>query len=914
MKTLRTISIVLTKLFSLALVFVILVTIVSCGKSDPEPEPQPEPYDPIEIEDKLLAEPDWSMAKDGMTDYSDEAEYYDTADENVDVDYVIQIVTSVVGEVIDVDNPSRYIVIYDSEHIEHSLIIELNHDNVYNVMPRKSYEKGRYYTVELLETPRVHLYDKDPEMKEFHFDTSREDTIITNYKKDSKVHEFLLSDLIDCEPVQDVKEGDVFNLTFAKQMGLQNGDQFLIWNGVEKDSESFYGTFVSENRNSNGTYTVSFTAPDLSKIFDDTDGMDYHVENYNQGEIKDLVLPNQKDIENEVLNSGILDIFYYQYCEYCSYYPDEGEEMDIKTWTALLKNLSIKPKIGLNWPGVTFSLTVRASIPLKYGDIVFTMDFYRKSVYNADASFKLRKFWGIPYWADLTTDVTETVDTSFRLNVALLAHAERKEKDPAQMSDTIGEEILKNLWDMESANDHLKTTKNMKDEIGVDGNAFRLPILKGRWPIGVIFDIYLDLNFEIKIEPEVMFNYNYATHTVNHILEYRSNDTSKTASNTEEYSSSSHSIAIGGKIKIDVGVHLEVGLGVTGLEKWIHISIYVNLGLYMEFGGYYIWAWSNDPGGSKSYSGGVCQFTAGFYINGGISVAFFFLNFNFEIASLKVPFFNLRTDDYILTAPDLGDAKLNLSKGTVDLKKETNLLTFGSFNIQSLNVSMTSFDPEYETTIAGNKTKLFKISFKNGTYVEYNKGSVNVKSGAPLYFEDVLYVDTVEGGSKLPAGKTHLVEVPIIYISPKARMVKVDGEDYGYFELGKTTKLAKTPVEKTGEEFYGYRNKKTQEIFENGSDIVIKDLDEYNEYESVYRKVITHKVSFYDGLGNLIKEKVYRHGDEIIAPDENERKMDGYEFVKWNEEFDFANYSFDENYQGVDVKIYGVYIKKEVGE
>ncbi len=922
----------LNRILTFVVFLIILVTIASCSKSHDEPEP-PKPDDSgtsIEVQDKLLAEPEWM--EEANVDY-EKTYYYSDFDDDVSPNYTFKLEKNLPGDVI--SDPLDGFLVYDSQHIAKTLTVT-NDGDVYTYEPVTPYEAGRYYTITIYSNCRLHFYNKDPEMKEFHFDITRENHIKEELK--STVKEFLFEDLISVEDVKKVAENQTYTLYFKKAMNLNKGEHFLLWDGKSKDNDSFYAKFISESQVGPNRYKVEFAAPDLSEIYTEN-GLDNHIQDYKSGRLEDVTPATKEELEEAVKTTEMQQYYYDQLLEY---FPDADLRMDSATWLAIIKAIQINASIGMNWPGLTVNVSLTVAVPLevvtrgkfKSGTVALFFQYYRKSTYSADASVSLRKFLGIPYWVDIAFDVSEVIDSTFRVSLLVSIEDEGiynkisgNEKKQEDNFDTLMDYIEDNRGKYEQQSNKLQKLGDLKDERGLEGNELKFPLLKGRWPIGGIFDIYLDIDAHLKVEVIGMVNFSYTTHTVDHIINYRSGDDSKGGKSSEEISTSTYSILIGAKVDIELGLHVELGLGVCGLEKWVHISISVDVGFYMSFGGFFTIVYNVSGQGGDSTVCGAGFFEIGFYFKVSASLKIFVVDFNFNLVNIRIPFVTKSTSDYIISRPNLKDKELLITGSSNKLMDD--LIRFTTIDIKMMQTSESGFNPEREVEIDGKKSKMFTISFKNAnSYLTYKEGNINTVNGIPALYKDTLIIDVNDRVCDKQEGSDHFIEVPITFISNDAREIRLRSKDtngnytyetLGYEYLGKVFTINKTPQQIEGYDFVGYKNLKTGVIYTNGSEVKVLDSNTQdnvlaNTYEAVYQKIIYHTINFYDGNNKLIKSLKLRHGSTIILPTETERQMEGYEFLAWSEEVTKANYPYDETTRvGSTIDIYGIYVNTSVG-
>lgn len=886
-------------------------TVTEPSDDDESSEYKPDD-DPIIPEGELLEAPFWATNEEDLLNYDHEVALSNNAslDEETDYRFYLELNegASLSGA------PETYVRVYDSTHIEHSLTSENIGGGVYGFDAVIPYEEGRFYTIELKDGAPFHFYQKDESIREFHFDTKAEEK--DTYEVNNDVKRFLLSDIISRQDISSSGPHETHTMITKKSLNLQPGEQFLFWNGEKIDNNAFYGTFAGEKIVSSGQNEVSYTDPELGKIFGDS-GLNAFFDDYDDGMIEDLELCSEKSIvENLQQSEEFRDFIMEQYEQYV---PEEQRAVragDVQTFLDLLKNIKLKPKFGFDWPGWSFDLIISVTIPTKYVSVTIMIEYYRKSVLKVDASCSLRKFLGTPYWADIAVDISETVETSFRFQIAVGGQVPVPSGNNQTDFNHLSSYIYDKAEQYEKADSHFDSVvKSKKDAVNFDGKAVKIKLGTGRWPIGGIFDLFLDFNFVIKIDAQVMVNYTYTSKSVNHIISYRSGDDSKSSKTTDSLETSAHSLAIIGSIGVDVGLHLRFGLGVCGLEDYINLSVYADVGVYMVLSGFGTIMWSNGPTGKSCEADIAFSFEVGWYADVGVSLVIFFVDLSADLFKIRKPFFNVNNADYVVEAPTF-DGPIELEKEITKVKDDLHLLNLSTISGTAFKIVQTEYDPVKDIKYVNDRGETvkgcpFSFSFESGSYIAYSNGALILKSNHPIEFNDTLYVDVPRSMFKLKEGQHHFIEVRLHYLDPMARPVYFDDQYMGYYTLGNAITIPDCPKdrEEEGKRFYGWLNTENGSIYEAGETFVVPqaphEKHEPLRFTSYYFDVIYHTVKFYDGLNNLVKEQVVEEGLDATAPSAAERDRfmpSNAVFMGWSTSFTGVYY---------DLEVYGIYIYEE---
>ena len=882
-----------------------------CDSHSHNKKPDHDPKDdPIQPYDHLLDVPTWATPADELDSYENDVFYYQNTADDVGPDYTFDIkldrdtYTGSLGD---------YIRVYDSTRIEHSLRFEATHDRQYKVSPNVPYDLGRYYTVEIKDNAPFHFAGKDPTMKEFHFDTaSLGDKEVYNVK--NTVHRFLLSEVISKQEIDTNGDNQTRLMVVKHPLYLSEGDHFLFWNGTKMDRHSFFGKFHHET-SEHGVTMVYYTNPDLGEIFGE-DGLEVSYQNYVPDEIYDLVLASENEIKENLENSPELEEFLYE--SYLLYEPDRPHmSRDALDWIMAMEAIQIRPEFGFYWPGWSFSVTIRLTIPFEYATLTLMWQYYRKSTMKCDASISLRECLGVPYWADLAVDVSETVDSSFRFCIVVGDTLPHPEEDDDDEFLSLMDYAKEKTSDFEDADKKMQTIKDSgKDGVKFDGKTLTIKLGTGRFPIGWVFDIFIDFNFTIKLEASVMISFSYTEHSENSIISYRSGDEDKSSHSVSALSSTTKTIMLIGQIGIDVGLFFRIGVGVCGLEDFISFSINANVGMYLTIGGYGMWTWTVTPTTKKFDGLGGFIFEVGWFATVGIRLVIFFIDLSVNFVAIRNPFFSTTTDQYFIEPPVIQDNTIHLETHKVSVNS-LHILTFNTFSATFMKEQIKDFDPEVELDYADDSGeevhgKVFNFRFKNGQYIRYDSGYFLIDNDCPCKFQDTLYVDVPSSLYRLREGENHFIEVTIDFFDCQARPVYFDDEFIGYYRWGDKVEIPGCPEDREaqGERFYGWQLKGTNYYYGEGENYIVPVDDATHqkvEFTSSYYDIIYHNVTFYDGEGNIICTQRVEEGTDAEAPSDELRDAnmpEGAIFVGWSTDFKNVYY---------DLEVYAIYVYIDKG-
>ena len=898
------------KLFSFLTVFLAIPLMASCGNKKQTPTDEPsgggssedsgthEPMyssEPIVPENFILETPQWCIKEEKLNAFNDVAQFHSKIDRDVDVNYTVYL------ELND-DAPSgfndfdTYFSIANTSNIEYQLEYHHVSGNKYSADPEVgSYEPGRFYVATIEDNAPFHFFNKDPEIKEFHFNTTGEDVSV--YKHLESVIELDLNEVIAKKSIEEITSvDDELWVRTRKEVNLQPGEVFLF--KYEKlDRHAFYGK-CTRSEAKDGQYFIYYKTPSMTDIFggaDDTEhDLNIYCQNYVPDELTELVLCSEQSIHDDIANSQMIsDVFHKGYNDYAR--ANGGVEASAKTWIEIMKDVRIIPKFGFSWPGWSFSLTVMVTVPFKYANITFMFQYYRKSTITMTGSVSARKALGIPYWADIAVSVSETIDTSLRFVICVggtIPSGGGDDEDFNHLSTYVAQQA----GTFEDADSKFQTIKDSKsDGVNFDGSSLTIKLGTGRFPFGGFFDVFIDFNFVIKVQAEIMFGYTYTEHTTSTILSYNSGDDDPKGSNSvTELSSSSSDISLIGTLTIDVGLHLKFGVGVCGLEDYISLSIYADIGIYVTIGGYANWSWDDSPGEGDVRFYGSFMFEVGWYADVGIQLSLFFVDLSVNFAAIRQPFWTYGNDDFFLERPIVEDT-LNIGVSGINfddlhyLRVKHFCPTYEQVSIDeySWNQSVKFIDDAGDV-IEG---QIFSFSFEHGDNIKFENGQIIIKDNAPARFSDTLFVDVPKAIYPLKEGENHFLEVHINYFAENARDITFDGEVGASQYVGETIEIPGEPEEREGFKFYGWKEVETGLVYAQGETYTVPDCKNKHDnpvaFESVYR--VCFKVTFYDGENHVISEQSIADGDAAKEPSPAARDAqmpDNAIFVGWSTEFD----------------------------
>ena len=897
------------KAFSLLTITLLIPLLASCGKKpddkkggDSKDPGSGQTYSdtPLIPQTEELETPRWTIAREKLTSFDDVAQFHNTIEKDVDTEYYVQLQLNDDAPV-GFEAFDDYFEITNSTKTAYELKYLSCGGGRYEVIPEVgNYEPGRFYTATIADDAPFHFYNKDPEIKKFHFNTHCDDKFV--YNQLDSVKEFDLSEVVSKKDLSEVTSTEEILWVKTKHHLNVLPNEIFLFKNNKIDRKAFYGKCQSVSETDN---TIYYTAPTLEDIFGDEGNLDVYCQNCIPDDFEELVLCSEKSIHDDIVESAaIRNTFYRGYEDYVR--ANGGVAMSAKSWIEAMKDIRVIPNFAFYWPGWSFSLTVKVTVPFKAINLTFMFQYFRKSTVSMTGSVSARTFAGIPYWADIAVSVSEVIDSSFRFTICVggkIPTGQDDDQDFNHLSTYVAEQADS----FQNADNKFQTIKDSKSE-GVDFNGTSLTIKlgTGRFPFGGIFDVFIDFNFVIKVDAQIMFGVTYSTHSTNTILSYNSGDDSESSNTVTELSSSSTDLSLIGTLTVDAGIHFAFGVGVCGLEDYISLSIYADLGVYLTLGGYANWSWDETPSGTDYHCKGGFIFEVGWYADVGIKLSLFFVDLSVDFATIRKPFYTYGNKDFFIERPQVeSDIYLETSGLNFD---DLHYLRIRHFDVTYLKMTEEDYkwDQEVEYLDDHGKMvsdKIFSFSFAHGDYIKFENGQLIIKDNAPARFDDTLRVDVPNSLYPLQEGENHFLEVNVHYFAENGRDIVFDGETKDSKYPGESIEIPGQPEDRPGYKFYGWKDVKTGEVYAEGEEYVVSEADykhETVEFESVYR--VCFSVKFYDGLNNLIVEKSVADGDPAQEPSAEARDAnmpDNALFVGWSTDFSKITN---------DLEVYAIYI------
>ena len=936
----------MSKIFkSISIVLSSLLFVVSCspkGTDKPVNPPTPGPSDdPESILD------DFDYDPEQVVDFSNLSSYYSDHEADVDTNYAVKLVANPEKSQINQNYARR--LLRNTNDIEDFLTIsdtdgssvELTHvegeENVFYITPKNGvYKEGSVYTVEL-NSDDYAFKDKDPSINKMYFDTVRDDSNVYHLNDNLKyfdvanVIKFADDDTIEiADPNSDEAREYFLNHTYELVYStnefkkLNAGDNFVVcpFKGGKPfidDKLSFYGKFVS-NIKDKDVYKVTYKNVNLFEIYEDKSGntsFDVYMNEKEAEEFNDVKVLLDKDQIRESLARN----------------PDLNRFIDAAliatksttraTKYELLTRAKVSPTFAYNAPKFVFQLKIGLYIPINDAgtSVVFVDILYQYiSVVSTSASCELKEFLGIPYWLNVTGEYKQEIDHRVNVKIGLMRNFKSEQQDTSDMK-----KMIRNAYD-KLLNDPAYFMDRTDDDAIISGNEMILPIASLNIPFGGIFSFYVDIEFVIRIDFSVVFEYTYVNHTTQRVLSFSTSDGVENTSNSDKISASCHTLDFLGKFGVEAGLRLRVGLCITGLSKIFGLGVAFEGGFYLTLRGMAGVTWGDDL--ATRFVGGI-DLDFGLYGSITAFLDILFVHPKYEFAKGKSSLFGYSKEYTVLSLQTPKTLQLNNAITPIEstrlLMGEIFVSITYSPEIRNLTLNETAKIKEGGSTRYINPVTIESDS--DNLIVDKDHNTLVVRDSAPptftctltvkvndalnYFFSDGSQVYTVEVTYRSKNGhNVSIANCDTTIFADKGKSVTLPTLDYdttlgaayscklGYDEANNVIATKNFTYDNTYYDFLyftdGNRNYNPGDVLYIGDkDIVITPILDVITY---------YTATFYNGKGNIISTSRVREFTPAVSPTQQQimNGMDGYVFYGWDRDF---------SYMTEDINVYGIYYK-----
>ena len=934
------------KFKSISIILSSLLFVISCspkgGVNKPINPPDPEEIDdPESILDEIDLDPDKTL------DFSNLSSYYSDHEPEVETDYAVKLVANPNRSPLDQNHARRllrntndledFLTINDTDGNSVELKQEEHADNVFWITPKNGvYKEGAVYTVEL-SNDNYAFKDKDPSITKLYFDTQRDDSFV--YHLNDNLKYFDVANVIkfadnDTEQISDPSsdeareyfENHTYEMIYATNdfKKLNAGDNFCIcpFKGGKPyvdDKQSFYGKFVS-NVKDKDVYKVTYKNVNLLEIFQDKDGnttLDVYMNEKEAEEFNDVKVTFDEDIVRERLVADPDLNRFIDAARIATHSTSRATNYDILT------RGKFSPIFAYHAPKFVFQFRVEIYIPIneECTSVVFADLLYQyTSVVSTKASCEVKEFLGIPYWISVTGEYVQEIDHRVNVKIGLMRNFEKDEQDTSDMKKMIRDAYNKLL------DDPAYFMNKMDDDANINANEMIMPIASLNIPFGGFFSFYVDIEFVLRIDFSVVFEYTYINHTVQRVLSFTTDGGVDNTSNSDKITAKCHTIDFLGTLGIEAGLRIKIGLCITGLQKLFGLGVAFEGGFYITLRGMAGVTWGD--GFDARFVGGI---DLDFGIYGSISayIDLVVLHPKYEFVKGKKSLFGYSKEYTVLSMQTPENLQINDAITPIESTRLT---------MAELFISQT-FAPEIRCLTLNENAELKNgdatlyvhpvtiESDSDNLVVDAENNALVVRDSAPAYFTCKLTVSVHDELNYFFSDGSQVYTVNVTYRSKNGHNVSIANCDTTVFaDKGKTITLPNLQYDATLDSQYkcklGYdasNNVIATQDFTYDNDyydfVCFTDGNRnYNPGDVLYiddkdivitaiMNVITYyTATFYNGKGNIISTSRVREFTPAVAPTQEQimQGMDGYVFYGWDRDF---------SYMTEDINVYGIYYK-----
>ena len=214
---------------------------------------------------------------------------------------------------------------------------------------------------------------------------------------------------------------------------------------------------------------------------------------------------------------------------------------------------------------------------------------------------------------------------------------------------------------LESTLKQIKKWTKASDSSDLKNN---LDICVIRIPIFEVISVMVDVKVVIDFKLELSLTYDYDVTNQNTYGIYLANKKIKSF-HTEDKEVIKNELTLSGSISSRIGIKASVGVGITGLEKWISLGMFVEAGVYNEIEGILHKNFVTDDFYAAAY------FESGLYLEIGAYYNLIVFRDEITIAELEIPLLTLGYDQvyysFVNKAPEIEITESSYSLNTSEL-------------------------------------------------------------------------------------------------------------------------------------------------------------------------------------------------------------------------------------------------------
>ena len=795
---------------------------------------------------------------------------------------------------------------------------------VITVAKQGGFDYGEVYQIEINEAPFLCFENKDSSIRTLTIEIEDDPNEEATYNEKEKKTNITNVSLNKVSNKNINKDNNTCTFEYAGAFpNLSKGNIFYVTGTQENDKLDFYGSFESKELLSNGHERVTYTAPEITDIYESLrlkGEQEIDIEHDGELKIDDEVALRtfkQSSLARGIARAALPLV-----------------ENDLNAITSIISNFSINVKISMvnNCLSMKFSAGIYNYKVSESKSTYITIEFgYEKITdYTIDFDVSIETKWIIPVGVNYKVKCVEDTQEIFFLKATITIGL--KPDTPKEKSDWT-DAVVKEM-DHVKAGDDYSALSVFKNDPGASASTSGG---KTTWPL-LIVDVYalspisfrLRVDFYIDAGFQALMCFQQETHSKKVDFCFsNAGGASEDAENTIT-KSSNWSIAFAGNIHLEVGFRVSFSFSLLGLHDYLHAEAYAELFINASVSGMLL--------ADISFEDTITQFSGYMCIDLAVTVGMrvgldFKLLFVHENVSKTLWFFYLvrvlyeNAMEHWSTA---GDNEIYMENPSKNLN-DTNVLWFNCFNSVTMGFEDKKFKAEDmispfsgilvpQAFIDWTSTHLFEFEvLDHKDYLSIDEdGRLHVSDIAPVSFDARIRIGVSNWGGTVSDKEftVHFTDADTrdVYItfsggnhSPGSGIHRL-AIYVGAYRPTHTITLPEAP-ERRGLEFVRYETiideEYTSDYYQPGQTVSISTLGNKKiiEIAAWYRDKEEYKVNFYDGNDNLVYEDIVYEGESAVAPYAamRDRYMDTSKvtFVGWDRKLD--------DIKG-DTDIHGIYI------
>ena len=710
---------------------------------------------------------------------------------------------------------------------------------------------------------------------------------------------------------------------YEDDLSLATDTTFRLRNPLllEDDIETVYGKVLSIQKNPNGAGTMVRYKPakgadiysNLSindnKHLNEDDNVTYYdtEEQQNLG-IANAILHNPSMVTTVY---GLMNAFHASPKDLARGTMDWGSRIDVKV------NTSYDPSQN------AFTLSISGAFTF-YPDnnitVTLKLGWTKTWSFDVSASVSIETEFFVPVGIDYTLKVVEDTQQEIYFGICV-SYDHMGEYDEKKTEDEINQAV------MDAFNDRSDWQKRsvFKGDGGcaTQGGA-TYPLFKISCTYFLPIEIYFDVEFYWELVPTVEVIIRYSSHTQRVDLCVSNEGGADPSSDSATKTSSDLSFTFIGKVHMEIGLRVSIGIDIIGLYKFFHVEVYLEIYGAVDIQGYLFAdiSWSDDEPVVPDLSLG-CKFEVSVGLKVGVDIYLLFGGYNHEWPVVAVVLFGMEmSSPFQEFVQESEDIYINEDDFDADKKQfalslgERHLLAARTFNADSFLVEIKdmnyndkakaiygAFVPE---DVMLDIFTLKSIDVKEGELVS----DIKLTEDGHIAMDTVLGQDNfvaeiqIQANKKVSCGKEPIKTITVHFENTDRQDISIDGKTLGSFVNGAEVKLpvpdprrylkftGYTYVDKMGEtQTISYDETKPESfVYTVNTDGDFRDC----ELKSVWIDYFHWEVFFVDGFNNLIEKQMVLDGEDAVEPDADKRDHNmkdnppddshHYEFVGYDRE------------------------------